>query len=361
MLSRIVVVRSAITRQTRVISRTNLRPISRYLSSSRANHEETPAETTSSTGSKESLQQKLTRIDREIKKVEEHSRYSVKDASLIDRPDLWKGLPDDVIIKLYRQRVINMGKSYRRSKVELEALLSTASNPAEAAFIQSVYYDTESKQFDADTEIDYDNYITEGEYMDDLDESNEYDEYPTIAQDIVRDFRDQLEFNRKAAYELPALAKYRQEYKPVSKEVKPVTYKYTTFLGEQNPGERKVVLQLNVSDLKLSDEVSHKLKLLAGSRYDYTTDIFKMSSDKFLEPAQNASYLSDILNDLITESKRDPQEYADVPLDTRAVDARLGKRQHRNKKVYKFPEEWERKIEKGDRKMNLQEVVELTN
>ncbi|QPG74906.1 hypothetical protein FOA43_002244 [Brettanomyces nanus] len=296
------------------------------------------AKTSEGPAPSESLVEKMAKINKEIHQVEKDSRYSLNDASLIHRPDLWKGLPDDTIIKLYRKRVVSL---------------------AEAAYIQSVYYDTESDQFDADTETDYDNYITEGEYMDDLAEPNEYDEYPTIAQDIVRDFRDQLEFNRKAAFELPALAKLREEYQPVSNKDKPVIYKYTSFLGEKNPAERKVVLKLKITDLQLSEDASHKLKLLAGPRYDYTTDILKMSSDKFLEQAQNASYLSDILKDLIAESNKDPQEFADVPLDTRSVDARLNKKRHKNKKVYEFPKDWERPIDKLDRKLDLQKLVEL--
>lgn len=307
----------------------------------------------------ETMQQRLDRINSEIAGAKKHSALKLDDASLILRPDLWMGLPDDLILRLYHKRVVGMGKAYRRSKEELDALLSTAKNVAEAIYIEKVYYDTESNQFDADTETDYENFLTEGEYMDDSYEANEYDEYPTVAQDIVRDFRDQLAFNRKAAYELPSLAKFKQEYKPVSAKDKPVVYKYTSFLGEENPAERKVVLQLKVSDLSLKEAEAHKLKLLAGPRYDYTTDLFKISSDKFLEPAQNATYLSDILDDLIAESKKDPKEFADVPLDTRAVDARMNKRQHKNKRQYTFPKSWEKPISAKERPVDLRSVVEL--
>ncbi|GMG39455.1 unnamed protein product [Ambrosiozyma monospora] len=202
-------------------------------------------------------------------------------------------------------------------------------------------------------------YLEDGEFMEEKEEAFKYDEYPTKAQDIVRDFRDQLHFNRLAAYELPSLAKFRQPYIPPKASEKPVTYRYTVYLGESHPAEKKVVLQLRVANLKLSEAEEHKFKLLAGSRYNYLNDEFKMSSDKFLEPAQNTTYLSDVLDDLIKEAKTNPEEFADVPLDKRHIIARGAKRQNKNKRNYKFPEEWKKPINKSDRGVDLNEMLKM--
>lgn len=261
-------------------------------------------------------------------------------SKLIHSPELWKGLPSDVVVQLYRARVINLGKNYKRSDVELQSILSTAANPLEAQTLYNIYNSTEADVYKADSETDYDNYVTEGEYMEDPLEPYGFDENPSSAQDIVRDFRDLMEFNRKAAFELPQLVKFRKPYTPINKSNTPVTYKYTSFLGESHPGERKVVISLKLSDLNLSADAEHKFKLLAGSRYDHNTDELLMSSDKFLEPAQNASFLSDVLSDLIKESNNNPQEFADVPLDKRHTVAKYAKKQRKNKQPVQFPQEW---------------------
>lgn len=276
-------------------------------------------------------------------------------SKLIHRPDLWKGLPNDVVVQLYRARVINLGKNYKRSEAELQSILSTASNPVEAQTLYNIYNSTEADIYKADTETDYENYVTEGEYMEDPLEPYGFDENPTSAQDIVRDFRDLMEFNRKAAFELPQLAKYRKPYTPVNKSETPVTYKYTRFLGEQHPGERKVVVSLKLSDLNLTEPAQHKFKLLAGSRYDHRTDEFLMSSDKFLEPAQNASFLSDVLSDLIKESNTNPEEFADIPLDKRHTEAKYAKKQRKNRQPVQFPPEWNNP-QKSTR-VNLADIV----
>lgn len=276
-------------------------------------------------------------------------------SKLIHRPDLWKGLPPKVIVQLYRSRVINLGKNYHKSEVELQAILSTASNPLEAQTLYNVYNSTEADIYKADSETDYENYVTEGEYMEDPLEPYGFDENPSSAQDIVRDFRDLMEFNRKAAFELPQLVKFRKPYQPKPKSESPVTYKYTTFLGESHPAERKVVLSFELKDLNLSSDASHKFKLLAGSRYDHKTDIFLMSSDKFLEPAQNASFLSDVLSDLVAESNNNPTEFADLPLDKRHTVAKYAKKQRKTKQSLQFPEEWRQ--EPPSASVNLSKLV----
>jgi small subunit ribosomal protein S35 len=299
----------------------------------------------------------LASIDKALEHSLKESQISLSSSQLIKRPELWKGLPSSVIVQLYRARVISMGKNYEKSETELKSILSCASNPLEAQTLYNIYNSTEADIYKADSETDYDNYVTEGEYMEDPLEPYGFDEYPSGAQDIVRDFRDLLEFNRKAAFELPQLVKFRKEYKPISKLNNPVTYKFTKFIGESHPGERKVVLSLKLSDLNfLNNFEKHKFKLISGSRYDHKTDIFLISSDRYLEPAQNASFLSDVLDDLIKESKSNPEEFSNLPLDKRHTFAKYNKSQRKNHTIHKFPKEWEKPLK--SKKLSLNNVVD---
>lgn len=300
----------------------------------------------------------LENIDNAIAKTVKESKLSLSSSQLIHRPELWKGLPSSVVVQLYRARVISLGKNYKRSEAELKSILSCAANPLEAQTLYNIYNSTEADIYKADTETDYDNYVTEGEYMEDPLEPYGFDEYPTSAQDIARDFRDLMEFNRKAAFELPQLAKFRKPYTPVSKDSAPVTYKFTRFIGESHPGERKVVLKLNLQDLKLSAAAEHKFKLISGSRYDHQTGVFLMSCDRYLEPAQNASFLSDVLDDLIHESNSSPEEFADLPLDKRHTTAKYSKKQRKHKQFIPFPKEWEKPLPNDQRTLSLNSVVD---
>lgn len=296
-------------------------------------------------------------LDARILQSHANANLTADSPELVLKPELWKGLPRSRVLELYRARVISLGKNYKRSQVELDALLETARNPLEANVLFQVYNSTEADIFAADTDTDYENYVVEGEYMEDKLEGYKFDEYPTSAQDLVRDFRDIMEFNRKAAYELPQLTEFKKQYQPHDAKKQPLTFKYTRYIGETHPAERKVVLTFKVADLGLQDAAAHKLKLLAGSRYDYTNDQVTMSSDKFNEPAQNHAFLSEVVQDLIKEAGVSPEEFADVPLDKRHVDARLNKMKRKNKKFHQFPKEWSQPLSQGDRLVELGDLV----
>ncbi|GAO49741.1 hypothetical protein G7K_3884-t1 [Saitoella complicata NRRL Y-17804] len=138
------------------------------------------------------------------------------------------------------------------------------------------------------------------------------------------------EYYRKSAYELPMLSQLSKPFKPPTQE-QPLRFRYTSYLGEQHPAERKVVLEVRVKDLGLTDVQAHKLKLLAGARYDPTTDVMKTSCDSFSHRAQNKKFLSDQLDRLVAEAKDGGETFADIPLDTRHV---------KTKKKLQFPKEW---------------------
>lgn len=80
-------------------------------------------------------------------------------------------------------------------------------------------------------------------------------------------------------------------------------FKTHTYLGEGHPVERKVVLSVKVSDLKLSDSEKHKFLLLSGPRYNVNTDELVMSSERFPHRKQNKKFLVDTLSKLIKEAK----------------------------------------------------------
>ncbi|VVT45492.1 mitochondrial 37S ribosomal protein mS35 [Magnusiomyces paraingens] len=168
-----------------------------------------------------------------------------------------------------------------------------------------------------------------------------YDDIPSLGHLQLRDHRVQREYNRIAAYELPQLAKFASEYKPPT-ESEVLRFRYTTYMGEDHAGEAKVVVTFKTSDLtELNDKQRHKLRLLAGPRYDHTTDTIKMSSSAFPEAAQNVRYLGDIINSLVSEAKDLSDSFEDIPLSTSHVEAR----KRRNKSRYPnhpFPESWKR-------------------
>ncbi|KAG7764622.1 hypothetical protein KL946_003302 [Ogataea haglerorum] len=299
----------------------------------------------------------LEAIDNRIKKLQKEAQLSPEDNSLLNRPELWQGLPDEKVLELYQQRKINLGKHYRRNKDELKALVAASPDVYTAEISAYAYTAEEGDMFRNQLNYQSKMYHYKGNFMSDEIEEDEYDEYPTDVQEVVDNFRDHLEFNRVAAYELPLLTKYRKEYVPPKKGEKPVTYRYTKYFGESHPAERKVSVSVKVSELDLTREQKHKFKLLAGVRYDHVRDIFKMSSDKYLEPAQNASFLSEVMDDLIAEAKRDAHKYADVPLDKRHTKAKYKKKQHRKKRVYEFPKEWERPIVPESKQVDWQQML----
>ena len=81
-------------------------------------------------------------------------------------------------------------------------------------------------------------------------------------------------------------------------------FRYTTYMGEQHPAEKKVVVEFCPLDIPdLTDMQRDKLIKLTGVRYNPETEIVKMSSEMFETQAQNKKYLSDLVDTLIREAK----------------------------------------------------------
>jgi small subunit ribosomal protein S35 len=106
-------------------------------------------------------------------------------------------------------------------------------------------------------------------------------------------------------------------------------------MGEVHPAEKKVVVEFTSLDLQKATSLTEpqriKLVKLAGVRYNPSTDVIRMSSEKFEHAAQNKRYLGDMVNKLVAEAQNEEDMFEDIPLDYR---------HHKEKKKPVFPEEW---------------------
>ncbi|KAH3685638.1 hypothetical protein WICPIJ_003385 [Wickerhamomyces pijperi] len=254
---------------------------------------------------------------------------------LYTTPSKWLDLPPQQILDLYKERSVKMLGKNKYDEDELKALLKTSSLTGISGYeITRLYTKGEVGAFELSNANYEDNYNPE---------KFQYDEYPENAQQIIRDHRDQREYNRIAAYEMPHLAKYRQEYKPATNS--PLKFKFINYLGESEfKANHKVSLLVKLSDLGLNEKQQHKFKVLSGTRYNYDTDEIKISLNKHNSSTANAKELSVIFQNLLRESKDLTDDFSDIPLDKRFFNKQ--KSNEHNKKLarynLKFPEEWKK-------------------
>ena len=154
----------------------------------------------------------------------------------------------------------------------------------------------------------------------------------SLAHRELEQHRELRELARLAAWEMPLLSQFAQPFeKPTKDQV--LRWRYTTYMGELHPAQRKVVVEFNPFELEdLNEQQRLKLLKLAGVRYNPTTRRIKMSCESFETPAQNKRYLATTIRALIAEAK-DPNadSFEDIPLDLR---------HHKPPKKYKFPDAW---------------------
>ncbi|KAL1310567.1 hypothetical protein AAFC00_000846 [Neodothiora populina] len=170
------------------------------------------------------------------------------------------------------------------------------------------------------------------------------DDISSTAHGELEQTREIREYARNAAWEMPLLAHLAKAFeKPTA--ATPLRFRYTTYLGEQHPAARKVVVEFDPKDLSLSGPQVDKLIKLLGPRYNPDTGIAKMSAEEFETQAQNKRYLGDTIKSLITEAKDPKETFADLPFDFR---------HHKPKPKLQFPDEWlltvERKKELEDKR-----------
>ncbi|CDO94034.1 unnamed protein product [Kluyveromyces dobzhanskii CBS 2104] len=270
-------------------------------------------------------------------------------AALYKDPSKWIGLDSKEILSLHNERKARLGSLYAPCEQELNALLPTAEKSGIPAKLFKEYYYKTPEQVEAEMGIarGLDEHVNLDQYQ--------FDDLPSQSQLLVHQHREQRFYNRLAAFELPLLAQYREEYRQPSAKTHPVTYRYTTYLGEEHPNSRKVVLSVKTSDLGLNQKELHKLRLLAKTRYDPTTDILKMSTDRYEESTQNANYLNSTLQKLLKEAKDSTDDFADVPLDTRHIIARQSRKKKRG---YQFPEEWKRSQDAPKKNVDLIDLLQ---
>ncbi|KAL8392561.1 hypothetical protein RB595_002667 [Gaeumannomyces hyphopodioides] len=171
----------------------------------------------------------------------------------------------------------------------------------------------------------------------------EEDEIMPAAHAKLEDHRDMREYARIAIWEMPLLSKLAKPFEPPT-EQQPLRWRYTTYMGEWHPAEKKVVVEFCPDDLALTDVQRRKLTKLAGARYNPEKGTIKMSCESFEHPAQNKRYLSDLIAKLIAEAKDPKDTFEDIPLDTR---------HHKSKTKYSFPKEWRMTEERRQQLMQI--------
>jgi small subunit ribosomal protein S35 len=106
-------------------------------------------------------------------------------------------------------------------------------------------------------------------------------------------------------------------------------------MGEDHPAAKKVVVEFKPDEIPSLDKQQQiKLIKLVGQRYNPEKQTVKMSCESFETPAQNKRYLGDLVQKLVSEARNAEDVFDDVPIDLR---------HHKQKAVYKFPEEWKLK------------------
>ncbi|KAJ6440405.1 37S ribosomal protein Rsm24 [Purpureocillium lavendulum] len=175
-------------------------------------------------------------------------------------------------------------------------------------------------------------------------EHDEFDEddITSMAHGKLEEVREMRHYARLAVWEMPLLAKFAKPFVP-PKDGEVLRWRYTTYMGESHPAEKKVVVQFAPDDLKLTPVQTNKLKKLAGPRYNPETELIKMSCESYEHQAQNKRYLSNLVDDLVAAAKDPKDTFEDVPLDLR---------HHETKAKPRFPAEWRLT---GERRLQLDE------
>lgn len=84
----------------------------------------------------------------------------------------------------------------------------------------------------------------------------------------------------------------------------PLRFRYTTYMGEHHPAEKKVVLEFSPGDMPdLTPIQREKLKKLVGPRYNPEKDIVRMNCEMYETQAQNKRYLGDLVDTLLKEAR----------------------------------------------------------
>ncbi|KAF4636342.1 hypothetical protein G7Y89_g1733 [Cudoniella acicularis] len=151
-------------------------------------------------------------------------------------------------------------------------------------------------------------------------EEDDQDDISSLAHGELEQHREWRHYARLAAWEMPLLSKLAKPFEPPTADM-PLRFRYTTYMGEQHPAEKKVVLEFSTSDMPdLTPLQREKLKKLVGVRYNPEKDV-------------------------------DPTDtFEDVPLDTR---------HHHFKPKLRFPKEWLMTDERRDELNRYRQYAEV--
>ncbi|KAM0722757.1 hypothetical protein Q7P37_002199 [Cladosporium fusiforme] len=171
---------------------------------------------------------------------------------------------------------------------------------------------------------------------------------PSQAHADIETHREIRNFARKAAWEMPLLGSLSKPFSPPT-QAQPLRWRYTTYMGEQHPAAKKVVVEFAPADLpNLNEKQKLKLIKLVGARWNPHKEVVRMSCESFETQAQNKRFLGETIGKLLAEARDSKSDsFADVPLDLRHVE---NKRMQRKQKALLrarlanpytgFPVEW---------------------
>ncbi|KAK3995768.1 mitochondrial ribosomal subunit protein-domain-containing protein [Cladorrhinum sp. PSN332] len=193
-------------------------------------------------------------------------------------------------------------------------------------------------------------YITDEIGEDDFEE----DDIMAMGHGKLEEHREFREYARIAVWEMPLLAQFAKEFKPPAED-EPLRFRYTSYMGEFHPADRKVVVEFCPTDIQGLTQVQRdKLIKLSGSRYNPETKTVKMSCERYEHQAQNKRYLGDLVKKMIAAAKDPTDTFADIPLDTR---------HHKFTVKPKYPKEWyltpERKAQLEAERMEMMRLDEI--
>ncbi|KAI0639683.1 mitochondrial ribosomal subunit protein-domain-containing protein [Trametes polyzona] len=190
------------------------------------------------------------------------------------------------------------------------------------------------------------------------------DDAPEPMHRYLQQQRNMLYYLRLIEHEMPKLVAYRKAFVPPDAS-KPLVVRSISYGGEPHPAAAKRTIVVPVARLPLKNEAAiHKFKVLAGVRWtpDAPTDsginaeenggehgYFKISCEDFPKAAMNLKWASDTLDRLLAAANDASETFADIPVDTRHVEARIRKakkgghiygRQTHRPTLKDFPKEW---------------------